>query len=141
MNLEIIQEMWEKDSKIDQVMLDESSIRIPQLHHKYLTLLSEFRLLSKKHDQQVRLLEHRKWLYYSGKAPPEEYIEQPFNHKVLKGDVIHWVQVDEDIRKVKLKAEYFSTVVHTLEEILKQIHQMSYNIKNAITWRMYAGGM
>ena len=141
MNLEIIQEMWEKDSKIDQVMLEESSIRISQLHHKYLTLLSEFKLLSKKHDQQVRLLEHKKWLYYSGKAPPEDYAEQPFNHKVLKGDVIHWVQVDEDIRKVKLKSEYFSTVVHTLEEILKQIHQMSYNIKNAITWRMYAGGM
>ena len=100
MNLEIIQEMWEKDSKIDQVMLDESSLRIPQLHHKYLTLLSEFKLLSKKHDQQVRLLEHQKWLYYSGKAPPEDYVEQPFNHKVLKGDVIHWVQVDEDIRKV-----------------------------------------
>ena len=141
MNLENIQEMWKKDSKIDQVMLDESSLRIPQLHQKYLTILSEFRLQSKKHDQEVRLLEHHRWLYYSGKAPPEDYAEKPFDHKVLKSDVIHWVQVDEDIRKAKLRSEYYSTVIHTLEEILKQIHQMSYNIKNAITWRMYAGGM
>ena len=133
--------MWKADSKIDDVLLAEASLRIPQLHQKYLTYLNEFRLQSKKHEQEAKLLEHQRWLYYSGKAPPEDYVDKPFNHKILKGDVIHWVQVDEDVRRAKLRSEYYYTVIHTLEEILKQIHQMSYNIKNAITWRMYAGGM
>ena len=38
MNLEQIQEMWEKDSKIDPDNLHDESLKIPQLHSKYYTL-------------------------------------------------------------------------------------------------------
>jgi len=141
MNLEHIQEMWGKDSKIDEVMLDESSLRIPQLHHKYLTLLSEYNLISKKHAQTMKVLQHQKWLYYSGKAAPSEYAEKPFPHKVMKSDVIHWIQIDEEIMKMEMKKELYDNTIRVLEEILKQIHQMSYNIKNAIQWRAFAGGV
>ncbi len=140
MNLEIIQEMWEKDSKIDEVMLDEASLRIPALHSKYLNLHNEFSLLKKKKEQDLRTTQHRKWLYYSGKAPEEDYVEQPFNHKVIKSDVIHWVQVDEMILKLEMKIEYYDTILNTLNEILKQVNQLSYNIRNAIQWRAFVGG-
>ena len=133
--------MWEKDSKIDKVMLDEASIKIPQLHQKYLTLLSEFTLLYKKKNQDLKTLHHQKYLYYAGKASPEEYEEKPFPHKVIKSDVYNWVGVDKDIHKVEMKLEYYSVVLRTLEEILKQVHQMSFNIKNMITWRQFAGGL
>ena len=48
MNLEAILEMWKKDSVIDEVLLDQAALKIPQLHQKYLTLLSEYNLLYKK---------------------------------------------------------------------------------------------
>jgi hypothetical protein len=141
MDLQTINEMWERDSKIDQLMLDQASIRIPQLHQKYLTLLSEYTLLHKKKGQDLKKLQHIKYLYYAGKAPPEDYEENPFPHKVLKSDVYSWVSVDEDIHKVELKLDYYAVVLRTLEEILKQVHQMSYNIKNVIQWRQFAGGV
>ena len=141
MDLQQINEMWERDSKIDKVMLDEASIKIPQLHQKYLTLLSEYTLLHKKKAHDLKSLQHLKFLYYSGKAPPEDYEEHPFPHKVIKSDVYNWVGVDTDIHKVELKLEYYSVVLRTLEEILKQVHQMSFNIKNVITWRQFAGGV
>ena len=78
MDLETINSMWEKDSKIDDVMLDKASLAIPQLHQKYLNLLSEFTLLSKKATQQLKSAQHSKFLFYSGKAKPEEYEEKPF---------------------------------------------------------------
>ena len=140
MTLEEIQNLWKKDSKIDEVLLDESTLRIPQLHHKYLTLHSEYTLLVKKKQQELRTLEHRKWLYYSGKAAPEEYEEKPFEYKVIKSDVQHWVGVDEQIQKVEMQIDYYNTTVSVLSEILKQVHQMSYNIKNAIEWRRFTGG-
>jgi hypothetical protein len=139
--LEEIQNLWKKDSKIDEVLLDESTLRIPQLHHKYLTLHSEYTLLVKKKQQELRTLEHRKWMYYSGKAAPEEYEEKPFEYKVIKSDVQHWVGVDEQIQKVEMQIDYYNTTVSVLSEILKQIHQMSYNIKNAIEWRRFTGGV
>ena len=141
MDLDKINEMWKKDSVIDDVMLDTASYKIPQLHQKYLTLLTEFTLLQKKKQQDLKLLQHQKWLYYSGKAAPEVYEDKPFPYKVMKGDVMSWVEVDEEIQKVELRLEYYKVVLRTLEEILKQIHQMSYNIKNMIQWRGFVGGV
>ena len=45
MNLEKIQEMWEKDSKIDPDNLHDESLKIPQLHSKYYTLYNTITLL------------------------------------------------------------------------------------------------
>jgi hypothetical protein len=140
-NLEEIQEIWKKDSQIDEVLLDESSLRIPQLHQKYLTLLSEYTLLLRKKRQELKTLHHRKWLYYSGKATPEEYEDKPFPYKVIKSDIQNWIGVDEQVLNVEMQIEYYDTTVEALKEILKQIHQMSYNIKNAIEWRRFTGGV
>jgi hypothetical protein len=115
--LEEIQNLWKKDSKIDEVLLDEAALRIPQLHHKYLTLHSEYTLLVKKKQQELRTLEHKKWLYYSGKASPEEYEEKPFEYKVMKSDVQHWIGVDEQIQKVEMQIDYYNTTVSVLSEI------------------------
>ena len=141
MDLQQIDSMWKEDSVIDDVMLDQASLKIPQLHQKYLSLLSEFTLLLKKAQQQLKTAQHMKFLYYSGKAKPEEYEEKPFPYKVLKGEAWSWVNIDEDIQKIEMKIEYYNTVLRTLEEILKQVHQMSYNIKNMIQWRTFVGGV
>ena len=140
MNLEAILEMWKKDSVIDEVLLDQAALKIPQLHQKYLTLLSEYNLLYKKQAHKLKVLEHKKNLYYSGRAKPEEYEEEPFDYKVMKSDVPSWVAVDEEVQKVELKQEYYSATIRVLEDVLKQVHQMSYNIKNAIEWRRFTSG-
>lgn len=139
MNLESIQDMWEKDSKIDDVMLDESSLRIPQLHQKYLTLYNEFSLLSKKTKQQLKTLEHKKWLYYSGKDVPDD--SEPFPYKVIKSDVQNWIGVDSDIQKIEMKVEYYNVMLNCLSEILRQVHQMTYHIKQCIEWRRFVNGV
>lgn len=141
MNLEQISEMWAKDSVIDDILLDEASLKIPQLHSKYLILHNEFKLLRKKTEQQLTQLEHKKWLYYSGKASPEDYEEMPFPHKVMKGDVPKWILADEQVHIIQMKLEYYDVLLSTLTEILKQVSQMSFNIKNAISWRQFSNGL
>ena len=140
MNLEAILEMWKKDSKLDFTLLDEVALNIPQLHQKYLTLHSEYVLLAKRKAQDLKKLEHKKRLYYSGKASPEEYTE-PFEHHVLKSDVPSWVAVDEEVQRVELKYEYYCATIKSLEEILRQVNQLSYNVKAAIEWRKFTGGV
>ena len=99
MNLEQIKLDWKKDSVIDEIMLDESSMRIPQIHYKYVTYHTEFSILLKKKQQEFKKLCHSKFLYYSGKADPEVYAAAPFQHKVLKSDVKNWIDVDADVQK------------------------------------------
>ncbi len=141
MDLNTINDMWAKDSVIDDVLIDQASINIPQLHQKYLTLHSEFTLLLKKKRQERKKAEHLKYLYYSGKAPPEHYEDKPFPYKVMKNEVPGWIEVDEDIQNIDLKIEYYCVILNTLNEILKQVNQMSFNIKNVISWRQFAGGI
>ena len=124
----------------DDTLLAEASVKIPQLHQKYVTLLSEYLLLKKKKEQELKGLQHRRFLYYAGKAQPEEYEDQPFNYKLMKSEIPSWVEVDEMIQKVDLKLEYYCVTIRCLEDILKQIHQMSFNIKNMIEWRRFVHG-
>ena len=131
--------MWKKDSVIDDVLIDQAAIKIPQLHQKYLTLHSEYVLLGKKKAQDLKRLQHKKTLYYSGRATPEEYNE-PFEYKVMKSDVPNWVAVDDEVQRVELKLEYYYATIKVLEDILKQVHQLSFNIKNVIEWRRFVGG-
>ena len=141
MNLDQISQMWEADSKIDDIELDKASLKIPQLHCKYLTLLNEFKLLQRKTQQDLKKLEHQKWLYYAGKASPEEYEAEPFEYKIMKGDVPRWVEVDEQVSLLQMKVEYYEVLLNTISEILKQVSQMSFNIKNTIEWRRFVNGI
>ena len=141
MDLEKITEMWAKDSVIDDVMLDNASIKIPQLHSKYLDLHNQFTLLLKKARQQLKKAEHTKFLYYSGKGSPEMYEEHPFDYKVMKSEVPSWVAVDEDINKIEMKVALYETTLNSLSEILKQVHQMTYHIKQIIEWRRFVNGV
>ena len=141
MTLETITDMWSQDSVIDDILLDNASLKIPQLHAKYLGFHTEFSLLQKKAQQEHKSLTHKKTLYYSGKDLPEEYEKTPFPYKVMKSDVPSWVAVDEQIQKVEMKLHYYEVVLSTLSEIIKQIHQMSYNIKNMIEWRRFTNGV
>ena len=140
MNLDQIQEMWAKDCVIDDVMLDTASMKIPQLHAKYITLHNEYSLLLKKAKQELNRTSHLRTLYYSGRGTPDMYEDSPFDYKLIRSEVPSWVAVDESVNKVEMKVALYETTLSSLSDILKQIHQMSYNIKNMIEWRRFVGG-
>ena len=78
LSLEFIQDIWEKDSKMNQDELDTESLKIPQLHAKYYDLYNTI-LLMRKRDEAVytsSLLDRRK--YYTGKATSDIYAAEPF---------------------------------------------------------------
>ncbi len=50
-DLDTIQEMWEKDSKIDMDNLHTESLNVPVLHAKYFELYNAIFLLRKKAEQ------------------------------------------------------------------------------------------
>ena len=59
--------MIEQDMKIDSTSLDRESLNVPQLHNKYLCILMDEKLISKKFESDLAVLKKNKWLYYSGK--------------------------------------------------------------------------
>ena len=54
-DLDKLQEMWEKDSKIDMNNLHTESTNIPTLHAKYFDLYNTIFLMRKKAEQQKKI--------------------------------------------------------------------------------------
>jgi len=142
MNLESIQEMWEKDSKIDPDNLHIESLNIPVLHAKYFDLYNTIFLLRKKAEQQKRNIRHERYEYFSGKADPEVYIENPFPKKIRDKDTMQkYLDADEKLSTVCLKIDYYDTMLVYLESILKIVQNRTYQIKNAIEFMRFNAGL
>ena len=142
MNLEKIQEMWETDSNMDMDNLHDESIKIPQLHQKYYTLYTTIKLLRAKSLDTLSKMRLERYNYYSGKAPAEAYVEEPFPYKVRdKESMTMHLNADEKLAKIKLKVEYYDTMIEYLEDIIKMIHNRGYQIKNSVDFLRFQAGM
>ena len=141
MNLEQIQEMWEKDSKIDPDNLHDESLKIPQLHSKYYTLYNTITLLRERAREQYSKVRLERYNYYTGKAPAEVYVEEPFPYKVREKDAIQrHLEADDKMNKVDMKIKYYDVMLKFLEEIIRNISGRTYQIKNAIEWNKFQAG-
>ena len=140
-DLESLQKMWEEDSEIDKDNLHDESLKIPQLHAKYFDLYNTIFLLRKKADQQRKNIRHERYEYFSGKADPDVYIENPFPKKIRDKDTMtKYMDADEKLSASTLKIDYYETMLSYLESILKQINNRTYQIKNAIEWQKFIAG-
>ena len=140
MNLDEIQTSWAEDSKLDPDNLHNESIKIPSLHSKYYNIYNNIVLLKKMEENKYKILKKKKWLYYTGKAEPDVYKENPFDHKVLKPDIDKYMDADEDIMRLVSKIEYYQTMLSFIDSILKTILNRTYQIKNAIEFMRFTAG-
>ena len=141
MNLEQIQEMWEKDSKIDPDNLHDKSLKIPQLHSKYYTLYNTITLLRERAREQYAKVRLERYNYYTGKATAEVYAEEPFPYKVREKDAIQrHLEADDKMNKIDMKIKYYDVMLKFLEEIIRNISGRTYQIKNAIEWNKFQAG-
>lgn len=142
MNLEQLQDKWKEDSVIDPDRYGEESVRIPQLHMRYMEFYNTFSLMKKDRESEMKALVRDKWIYYKGKAPSTVYKEVPFDLKLTTTDEIKmFIGADDEIRKLQYKIDYIEQVIFFLDGVLRQIQSRNYQIKNAIEWERFQSGM
>lgn len=140
MTLEELQELADKDLKINDSELDIESLKTPQIHNKYMKHLTKFKLMLSRAESELHIKKREKWEYYTGKADSTVYIEKPFNLKILRQDVDKYIDSDEEVIKAKQKVDYLTTVVDFLDRSIRQISNRTFTIKNAIDWKKFTSG-
>ena len=141
MDLEKIQEMWQNDSTIDPDNLHDESLKIPQLHSKYYTIYNTITLLREKARETYNRIRLERHNYYTGKAPAEVYVEDPFPYKVRDKEALQrYMEADEKLNSIDLKIRYYDVMLKFLEEIIKTIANRTFQIKNAIEWHRFQAG-
>ena len=143
MKFEEIQKLWSGDCEIDETELSQESVKIPQLHNKYLILFHDERLRFRtmKFDHSKLLKVKRE--YFSGRMDATEleaYDWEPFQYKLLKADVQEYIDADDDIIEGKKKLSQQEEKVEYLESVVKSLSTRGYLIKNAIDWKRFTEG-
>ena len=133
--------MWRKDSVIDRDNLHDESLKIPQLHSKYYTLYNTITLLRERARDSYSKIKLERHNFYSGKAPAEVYVEEPFPYKVREKEALQrYLDADEKLNAIDLKIRYYDVQLKFLEEIIKTVANRTFQIKNAIEWQKFQAG-
>ena len=135
MNFDDIKIMWEKDSIIDNLELDKEAIKIPQLHSKYSNLMYDFKMLQDKAEGELKVVVKELWEYYKGVG------NEPQPLKILKQDLPMHIEADEKYINASLKLKYYTNIVNFLKDIINNINNRSFQIKNSIDWQKFINGI
>lgn len=144
MNIDEIMDLWSEDVKMDNVDLDSESLKIPNLHAKWLNILTKerqkLRRLTIKKQQLAKTLAE----YYRGELNnPEDLAEikrEPCLKTVLKSEIHTYVDTDSDMIELNLRTSYQQEIVDVVEEIMKAVNGRQWNIRNAIEHRKFMQG-
>ena len=143
MTLDDIRKEIERDVRLDETALDIESLKIPQLHSKYLNFLMDERLslakITSDYDTTLRI----KWEYYTGKMSQEQLTAhgwEPFALRVLRNDLDLYLNSDADISKARQRVVYQKEKISLIEEIVKELNNRHWKIRNAIDWRKFVNG-
>jgi hypothetical protein len=145
MNIDEIQNEWEKDSNIDDNHLGEAATFTPKLHSKYIKLLIQCKLKLTKLKTDYKILRQAKFRYYRGEMGRDELAEKGWSQwqgtKPLKNEMDEFLEGDSDLNTIKMKTEYIESMAYLLESILGQIRSRDFQIKSGIDWKKFLSGM
>jgi hypothetical protein len=133
----------EMDLKIDESDLSSESLRTPQLHNKYLMLLLRLKNKKDKIENEYKLLEKNKWLYYTGKLSEEQHKElgwEPFELNILRTDIDRILYADLNLIELQNKLNEINRIISYVEDIVKIISNRQWSIRSAIDWMKFTNG-
>lgn len=143
MDIDAIIDEWKKDSEIDKTELGDESLRISNLHSKWLRVLTSERLKLLKYEAELKTLRKDKYEFFS-QGPTKETHEKgwdmPARGIILKNDIPMYMDSDKDIIEMNLRIGYQNEKVSLLTEIMRHINSRGYNIKAAIEWTRFTMG-
>ena len=145
MNIEQLQEEWDKDCEIDDNYLGENSTTTPKLHAKYLKILVQVKLKHTKLSSDYNLTRKNKFRYYRGELSRDELQDLHWDQwqgvKPIKNEMDEFLKGDAELNAMEIKIKYLETMIYFLESVLQQIKARDWQIKTAVEWKKFLAGM
>jgi|TARA_B110000285_G_scaffold69584_1_gene80053 hypothetical protein len=140
MKIDDIKKLIEIDKKIDHTQLDTESLKIPEQAVKYQQLAYDEALRLRFIEKEYNVAKYNRWMYYTGKADPEVYNNEPFDHKVLKSDLNLFLESDLILNEVQDRMIAQAEKLKLIVDAGKVMQNKSFNIKNALEHQKFMGG-
>lgn len=143
MKIEEIEKLWEEDSKIKEYKLADEALNIPKLHAKYYRLYIREKLAYTELKEKEKTLEELLFNYFAKTLTDDEIKEYGFvytDRKYMKADIPKAVASHKDMITYRLKLAAAYEKAEFLKSVLAMIGQRSFQIKDAINWKMFEAG-
>ena len=140
MKIDDIRIQLDKDKKVDQTQLDVESLKIPEQAVKYQQMAHDEALRLRFLEKEYNVAKYNRWMYYTGKADPEVYNKEPFDHKVLKSDINIFLDSDLILNEIQDRITAQTEKLKLVYEAGKVMQNKSFNIKNALEHQKFMGG-
>jgi hypothetical protein len=140
--LEELLEMWRKDAEMDRTEPGRELLNIPKLHSKYVTIMSNHRMMARDAEFQLNRWKKIKWEYYTGKLDDDDLKKfgwDPFPF-TLKSDITTYLEADEDINKYKAKRVIHDEIVDVCTAIIKELNSRTFQLRDFIAWERFVNG-
>ena len=138
-DLEDLLEAWGEDASLDNVELDRASMTTPVIHARYMRLLSESRIVLRGLETGRRELSRTLRDYYCGYLNDPEVLESlkrpPYPRKLIRTELDTYVNSDEEMLNLDNRIAVCREYVEACQEILKQVNNRNWTVRNIIEWR------
>ena len=138
MKLEDIMKEWEDDAPIDSHNLDGESLKIPNLHAKYIEMYTKEKRTLREFKRRWKVVFQQRWEAVIAKdgRPPEH------NIRVSKSEMEkHYVGADSELQEFEKLMNEQEDKVDFLSGVLDNIKNRNWQIKNAIDWSKFQTGL
>jgi len=142
MHIDNLKEQWSKDSALSSDFHRES-MNTPQLHSKYLNYFFDEKKDLTRMSKALARMRRIRFEYYTGTIEPgmlDKFNWEPFLRKILKTEVQMYLDSDEVLSTMEVELQDQKDKIHFIEEVLKQIAQRNFQIKEAISWQKFVSG-
>jgi len=100
---------------------------------------SELVIINRAYSKMKRM----RWEYYNGTIDHEVLKQmdwEPFLQKILKPDLPMWLDSDNILGEIKDGRTTKEHTISLIEQVIKNIVERQWTIKNAIEWRKFELG-
>ena len=138
MKLEDIMKEWENDAPIDSQNLDGESLKIPNLHEKYMEIYTKEKRTFLEFKRKWKVLFQKRWEVIIAKQgrPPDH------NIRISKSELEkYYVAADSELQEFEALINDQEDKVDFLSGVLDTIKNRNWQIKNAIDWSKFQVGL
>ena len=131
LGIEYYQVQADEDLKIEEEMLDLKVYQIPNLHSKWLRYLYNEVMFLTKIEKELLELFRKKYYFYMN----------DFSYTVEKKHVEWHIESDDQYSKDLYKVNKQKHKVKFLEQMVRKINGLSFDIKNMVEWKKFISGV
>jgi hypothetical protein len=141
LKLSEIQEMIMSDSRVDMSDMAKESVKVIELHAKYLGFYQDEKGVLLLIEREYNKLKLKKVEYYLGRAEDRVYEEKPLHLKIPRQDLDFYLDADDELSDLKRRLTLAQNKVDILKSFIEHnLNQRSHHFRNAIAFLNWSQG-